>query len=105
MEAYPWIDVYNQRKADTPEASVIFASGIFCSSTRAASTFAVSIEHEVAIDESGQPKPDSSSFILPIGHENSNAKSLSWSFKLSSSSTKEKHRKCQIRNHHQSTHN
>lgn len=88
MEAYPWIDVYSQSKAETPEASPIFASGIFCSSTRAASVFVASIEHEVGVDESGQPKTESASFILLIGHENSKAISLSWSFKVSSSSTK-----------------
>ena len=46
----PWIDVYNQRKADIPEARKIFAFGIFCSSTRAAIDFIASIQQEVGVD-------------------------------------------------------
>ena len=90
MEAYPWIDVYSQRKAETPEASPIFASGMLSSSTRAAIDFVASIEQEDGIDESRSPRWPSASLILPIGHENSNAKSLRWSFKVSSSSVEQK---------------
>ena len=84
MEVYPWIQEYSQRKAETPEASPIFASGIFCSSTSAATDFMVSIEHEVGFEESKLPTSGSASLILATGHENSNAKSLSWSLKNSS---------------------
>lgn len=86
MEVYPWIQEYSQRKAETPEASPIFASGIFCSSTSAAIDFMVSIEQEVGFEESKLPASGSASLILATGHENSNAKSISLSWSLRNSS-------------------
>ena len=88
MDAYPRIQVYSQRKAETPVASPMFASGIFCSSTSAAIDFMVSIEQEVGFEESKFPASGSATLILATGHENSNAISLSWSFKESSLSMK-----------------
>lgn len=89
---YPKIEVYSQRKADTPEASPILASGIFCSSTRKARDFRNSVGHEVGVEAKGLPKSGNAPLILSMDHENSNAKSLSWSFSVSSFST-EKRRK------------
>ena len=76
----------SQIKADTPEASPNFASGMFCSSTRAVINLSNSGVHVVGVDEKGQPTSCSTSLILLIDHENSNDKSLRWSFKVSSSS-------------------
>lgn len=56
MEAYPMIEVYNQRKAVAPEESPIFASGIFCSSMRTAIDLMTSIEHVVGVEGNGLPK-------------------------------------------------
>lgn len=50
------IEVYNQRKAVAPEESPIFASGIFCSSTRTAIDLMTSIEHVVGAEGNGLPK-------------------------------------------------
>lgn len=74
--------MYSQRKADTPEASPIFASGMFCSISRAAINLMNSGVHVVGVDEKGQPTSCSTSLILSIDHENSNAISLRWSFKV-----------------------
>lgn len=79
---------YSQRKAEIPLASPIFASGIFCSSTRAAMDFIDSIEHDVGVAESELPASGRASLILATGHENSNSISLSWSFTRSPLSTK-----------------
>lgn len=76
--------MYSQRKADIPEASPIFASGTFCSSTRVAIDLRDSGEHDVGVEQRGLPNPGSANLILPIGHENSNAISLSWSFSVPS---------------------
>lgn len=77
ISAYPWMQVYNHRKAETPVASPIFASGMFCSSTRAAIDFMVSIEHEVGVGDNELTTSGSTSLILETGHENSNDMSLS----------------------------
>lgn len=74
---YPIIEVYNHKNADTPEARAIFASGIFCSSTKGKINFIDSVEHEVGVEEKGLPRLDNASLILPIDHENSNAISFS----------------------------
>lgn len=71
------IDVYNHKKADTPEARENFASGIFCSSTKAKTDLSDSPEQEVGVEEIGPPELDNASLILSMGHENSNAISLS----------------------------
>jgi len=76
--------VYSHRKADTPEARDIFASRIFCPSIKAKINLNDSAEQDVGVDGKGPPKLDSASLILPIGHENSKAISLSWSVSLSS---------------------
>ena len=78
--------MYSHRKADTPEARDVFASGIFCSSIIAKIKLNVSDEQDMGVDGKGPPKLDSASLILPIGHENSKAVSLSWSISLSSCS-------------------
>lgn len=78
------MDEYSQRNADIPEDNPIFASGIFCSSTRTEIELIASVEHGVGVDEKGKPKSGSASLSLPIGHENSNDRSSSWSFSVSS---------------------
>ena len=90
LNTHPWIDVYSQRKAVTPAATPTFASGIFCSSTRAAIDLMVSDEQDLGDEATQPPNSGSASFILPIGHENSKAISSSWRFSVSSLSTKEK---------------
>lgn len=42
--------VHNHRKVEIPEVSQIFASGIFCSSTKTAIDLRVSPEHEVGVE-------------------------------------------------------
>ena len=42
--------MYSQRNAEIPEASAIFDSGIFCSSTRAAMNLMASGEHDAGDD-------------------------------------------------------
>jgi hypothetical protein len=76
--------VYSHKKAVTPEAREIFASGIFCSSTKAKINFIDAVEQDVGVEGKGPPKLDSDSLILPIGQENAKAISLSWSVSLSS---------------------
>ena len=77
------MDEYSQRKANTPAPSPIVASGILSSSTKAASDLVDSGEHEVGTDELGISNSDRTAFNLPIGHENSNPTSLSWSLNAS----------------------
>lgn len=75
----------SQRKAVTPAARPIFASGMFCSSTREAISLRVSSEHEEG--GIGFSKFGKASLILATGQENSNDTSLSWRLSLSSLST------------------
>lgn len=60
----------SQRKAVTPAARPIFASGMFCSSTREAISLRVSSEHEEG--GIGFSKFGKASLILATGQENSN---------------------------------
>lgn len=74
--------MYSQRKADTPEASPIFASGKSCSSTRDEISLMNSGVHVVGVDEKGQPTSCNTTLILSTGHKNSNDISLRWSLKV-----------------------
>ena len=85
--------VYSQINVDTPEANVIFASGIFCSSRSDAMDLYDSVEQDFGIEGEGQSKPGNTSLILPVGHKNSNSVSLSSSFSIPSSSVKKKKKK------------
>lgn len=69
--------MYSQRKAETPAAIPIFASGKKCSSTRAAIDFKNSDEHDVGVREMGLSNPGITAFILSTGHENSSDRSFS----------------------------
>lgn len=74
---YPIIQVYSQRKAVTPAARPIFASGMLCSLTRAAITLKLSGEQAVG-DKGMQPLPTgNASFNFATDHENSRPMSLS----------------------------
>lgn len=50
MSIYPRMLVYSQRKVEIPEESQIFASGMFCSSTKRAIDLRVSLEHEDGVE-------------------------------------------------------
>lgn len=81
--------MYSQRKAVTPEARPIFASGMLCSLTRAAIILKPSGEQAVG-DKGMQPLPTgNASCNFLTDHENSRSKSLSWSFSVSSLSARE----------------
>lgn len=85
--AYPRMEEQSQRNAATPEASPIFTSGMFWSSTRDAIDFKHSAGHVVG-DEMAPTNTPKASLILLTGHENSSSRSFSWSFTISFSSDK-----------------
>lgn len=84
------MEEYNQRKAETPEASPSLASGMLSSSTSAAIALAFSTEHEFGVEDSWAVDSGNAALILVIGHENSNAVSCSFSFNESSLSNTQK---------------
>lgn len=74
---YPIIQVYSQRKAVTPAARPIFASGMLCSLTKAAIILKHSGEQAVG-DKGMQPLPTgNASCNFPTDHEKFRSKSLS----------------------------
>lgn len=88
---YPNIQVYSQRKAVTPAARPIFASGMLCSLTRAAIILKLSGEQAVG-DKGMQPLSTGNVFFnFLTDHENSRSKSFSSSFSVSSLSARKEH--------------
>lgn len=87
--------MYSQRKADTPEANVILASGIFCSSRSDAMDLSESVEQDLGAEGDGLSKSGSTYLSLSIGQENSSSMSLSSSLSTFSLS-EEKRRETEV---------